>query len=323
MIRLFKSRRETPAGSTETSLQALLAYQESESELPTVVTIEDTVPTRFLENLIAATCRILRNKRSVIPTIVATELITNLAHAEFKGSVITISADGNQLTVSDHGPGIPNKHDALLFGYYGKPPSRYRSLVRGAGTGLPLAHQLITAVGGQLILANNLTGGTVATALVEVPAGMEVQDADLLEDGAIAAEQEFPIDIPEENATAKAGDHPEGTEYIYLRSTDSETDPDQRNGAESTQLNMQGPAVAEALSDLETKLSRRQRRVLFLVADLGEVGPSTASTELDMSISTAFRDLVILEEMGLVQADANGKRSLTPFGARVIAALSV
>ena len=82
---------------------------------------------------------------------------------------------------------------------------------------------------------------------------------------------------------------------------------------------MQGPAVAEALSDLQTKLSRRQRRVLFLVADLGEVGPSTASAELDMSVSTAFRDLVTLQEMGLVQSDENGKRSLTPLGARVIA----
>lgn len=322
MIRLLRSRRMKATSPGERRLRALLAYQESESELPKVIPIEDTVPTRFLENLISATCRILKDKNSSIPTVVAAELITNLVHAEFKRTVITISANGDQLNVSDHGPGIPNKDDALLFGYYGEPPKRYRSLVRGAGTGLPLAHQLITAVGGQLILADNLNGGTVATAMMGVNGRHSSPEHCLCEEN-IAPTQGSPVDREAENAAAEEGDHPEETEYNYLRITDPETDPGQQDEAKLAQLKTQGPAVAEALSNLQTKLSRRQRRVLFLVADLGEVGPSTASAELDMSLSTAFRDLVMLEEMGLVQSDANGKRSLTSLGARVIAALSV
>jgi len=322
LIKLLRTRRIKPNHPEETRLQALLVYQEAESELPKVIPIEDTIPSRFLENLISATCRILKDKGSSIPTIVATELITNLAHAEFNRSVITISANGDQLTVSDHGPGIPNKDDALLFGYYGEPPKRYRSLVRGAGTGLPLAHHLITAIGGQLVLTDNLDGGTVATAVMSFN-GQHRSSKHCYYEENTASRDNSPVDKGAENTTAEAGDHPLETEYNYLRITDPKTDPGQQDESESAQLNTQGPAVAEALSDLQTKLSRRQRRVLFLVADFGEVGPSAASTELDMSLSTAFRDLVTLEEMGLVQSDANGKRSLTSLGARVIAALSV
>ena len=137
-----------------------------------------------------------------------------------------------------------------------------------------------------------------------------------------ALEHRFPPGFEGEKAPIQEGDSLERTESYNVRTTERTASQGSRDEVEPTQVSMQGPAVVEALSDLQTKLSRRQRRVLFLVADLGEVGPSTASTELDMSLSTAFRDLVTLEEMSLVQSDENGKRSLTPLGARVIAALT-
>ena len=325
MMKFLRNIRETPIDLEHSHLLALLAYQETASATPTIVTIADEVPTRFLENLVSSTCHILEEKNSLIPMPVAIELITNLVHAEFRRCVITISADGNQLTVSDHGPGIPDKKKALLLGYYGEPPESYRALIRGAGTGLPLARQLITSAGGELTLADNLTGGTVATALIRLPVKQAVSDLDIdsTREAIDAIRPDPSRGRPGENAVVQAGDPIQQTEDYYLRITDPKAGPSQQTDAELTQLNTQGPAVAEALSDLQTKLSRRQRRVLFLVADLGEVGPSTASTELDMSLSTAFRDLVVLEEMGLVQSDPNGKRSLTPLGARVIAALSV
>lgn len=324
-MKFLRNIRETPTDIKHSHLSALLAYQETASATPTILTIGDEVPTRFLESLISSTCHILEEKHSLIPMSVVTELISNLVHAEFRRCVVTISANGNQLIVSDQGPGIPDKEKALLLGYYGEPPELYRSLIRGAGTGLPLARQLITTAGGELILADNLAGGTVATVLIPSPVEQTVPELDIDSakeiTGGITPDPSW--GRPGENAVTQAGDPVQETEDYYLRMTDPKAGPSQRTDAELTQLNTQGPAVAEALSDLQTKLSRRQRRVLFLVADLGEVGPSTASTELDMSLSTAFRDLVVLEEMGLVQSDPNGKRSLTPLGARVIAALSV
>ncbi len=62
------------------------------------------------------------------------------------------------------------------------------------------------------------------------------------------------------------------------------------------------------------KLTDRQRKVLFLVTELGSVGPSRVASELSISLSTAFRDLALLEKFGLIKTVANGKRALTSDG---------
>jgi len=61
-------------------------------------------------------------------------------------------------------------------------------------------------------------------------------------------------------------------------------------------------------------LNKRQKRVLFLVTELGEAGPSKIAAEIDVSLSTAYRDLTLLEELDLIQSDEHGKRSLTTKG---------
>ncbi|MCX8033371.1 MAG: ATP-binding protein [Thermoleophilia bacterium] len=58
-------------------------------------------------------------------------------------------------------------------------------------------------------------------------------------------------------------------------------------------------------------LSQRQLKTLLLVMELGPVGPTRIAEELGVSTSTAYRDLVSLEELGLVAAEASGRRSLT------------
>lgn len=60
-------------------------------------------------------------------------------------------------------------------------------------------------------------------------------------------------------------------------------------------------------------LSTRQKQVLALVMESGSAGPSLVSKELDVGISTAYRDLASLEEMGLITAEG-GKRRLTDAG---------
>jgi len=64
----------------------------------------------------------------------------------------------------------------------------------------------------------------------------------------------------------------------------------------------------------QIKLNKRQRQVLFLVTELGEAGPTKIATELNISLSTAYRDLSHLEQGGLIKTAANGKRSLTAAG---------
>jgi DNA-binding transcriptional ArsR family regulator len=61
-------------------------------------------------------------------------------------------------------------------------------------------------------------------------------------------------------------------------------------------------------------ISERQEKVLITVLECGEVGPSTVAEKLEISVSTAYRDLSVLEEHGLVAGDESGKRIITPLG---------
>lgn len=61
-------------------------------------------------------------------------------------------------------------------------------------------------------------------------------------------------------------------------------------------------------------ISERQEKVLITVLECGEVGPSTVAEKLEISVSTAYRDLSVLEEHGLVAGDESGKRVISPLG---------
>lgn len=61
------------------------------------------------------------------------------------------------------------------------------------------------------------------------------------------------------------------------------------------------------------RLSTRQKHVLALVLESGSVGPSLVAKELGVGVSTAYRDLASLEELGLMVAQG-GKRNLTDLG---------
>lgn len=68
-------------------------------------------------------------------------------------------------------------------------------------------------------------------------------------------------------------------------------------------------------------LTTRQKQVLSLVLELGEVGPTIVSKELSVALSTAYRDLAYLEQGGLIESDASGKRVLTDEGSSYLDSL--
>jgi len=61
-------------------------------------------------------------------------------------------------------------------------------------------------------------------------------------------------------------------------------------------------------------LTDRQKQALSIILELGSVGPSALSRELDVGVATAYRDLAFLEEAGLIAGDETGKRTLTVYG---------
>jgi anti-sigma regulatory factor (Ser/Thr protein kinase) len=58
----------------------------------------------------------------------------------------------------------------------------------------------------------------------------------------------------------------------------------------------------------------RQKKVLLLIAELGAAGPTTIAKELDISHSTAYRELQALRDLNLVTGRGRGKRTLTEEG---------
>jgi hypothetical protein len=77
-------------------------------------------------------------------------------------------------------------------------------------------------------------------------------------------------------------------------------------------------AAAEPAGELEPtalpRLTDRQKHVLSVILELGSVGPTVLSRELEVGVATAYRDLALLESAGLIAADQIGQRTLTPYG---------
>jgi anti-sigma regulatory factor (Ser/Thr protein kinase) len=61
-------------------------------------------------------------------------------------------------------------------------------------------------------------------------------------------------------------------------------------------------------------LPERQLKTLLLAVELAPVGPTRVAQELGVSTSTAYRDLVYLEEAGYVASGDSGHRSVTDQG---------
>jgi anti-sigma regulatory factor (Ser/Thr protein kinase) len=72
------------------------------------------------------------------------------------------------------------------------------------------------------------------------------------------------------------------------------------------------PPYAEGVGGLS--LTQRQNNILFLLSEGESLGPSRISDELNIGVSTAHRDLVKLQEVGLICSNVNGKRFLSDMG---------
>jgi anti-sigma regulatory factor (Ser/Thr protein kinase) len=73
-------------------------------------------------------------------------------------------------------------------------------------------------------------------------------------------------------------------------------------------------APSEPDEPMGVRLSVRQKQVLSLAMELAAVGPTSVANELGVAVSTAYRDLAFLEEIGLIATDGAGKRALTDEG---------
>jgi predicted HTH transcriptional regulator len=62
------------------------------------------------------------------------------------------------------------------------------------------------------------------------------------------------------------------------------------------------------------EVSPRQKKILLLIAELGAAGPTSVAKELKISHSTAYRELLALQALGLLAGKGRGRRTLTEEG---------
>ena len=73
-------------------------------------------------------------------------------------------------------------------------------------------------------------------------------------------------------------------------------------------------AGAEKTAPAAPQLSTRQKKILVLLMELNVAGPSALAKELGVAPATAYRELHLLEKMGLVHSRGDGKRALSEGG---------
>lgn len=167
-----------------------------------------------------------------------------------------------------------------------------RAVRPGFTTASSAMKQFIRGVGSGLPIVREFLTVTGGTLLIE----------DNLGAGAVVT-----ISLAEERA--------EQTLATPVRSADAVAKADSQQGDDAL------PFVAELLLP-GVRLSTRQKHVLALVMENGTVGPSMVASELGVGVSTAYRDLASLEEVGLIAADDGGKRHLTENGQRYLDSLA-
>jgi hypothetical protein len=224
-----------------------IAIYDTLTSPPRVVAVEEEDLPALIASLAEKTDHHCREQGGQVPYSVIQELIENLLHAYFRDVVITILDNGQTIRISDHGPGVGDKDRAFQPGFT-TATAEQRAIIRGVGSGLPLARESLQFLRGILTVEDNLGGGAV-----------------------------FTIKMP---TTPQPAAPPPGV-----------------------------PAV---------KLTSRQTKILVLLMELGSAGPTQVAKELGFSAATAFRELAVLQEMGLIHSLDGGKRALREEGLRLL-----
>ena len=293
-----------------------IASYDSMSSLPRTLDLSSDDFSTFVDEVSSRVYALCREKHGSVPFVVIREAVENLVHAEFADAVVTVLPDGNTVRISDHGPGVSDKQRAFLPGFTTASASM-RDLIKGVGSGLPIMRESLAAMGGWITVEDNLGAGAVVT--ISSSGVAASADAE-----AVPRLRAIPSETPSEQlsgrtvqASASAAQSEErladtdrlGQEQVRQDSSGDQSNKGRDEGSPSS-------SQPSEMSDeaLDATLSSRQKKVFLLIAEMGEIGPSVVTKELDISLSTAYRDLVTLEELNLVVSLDGGKRKLTKRG---------
>ena len=257
-----------------------VAIYDNMRSIPRVVDIKSKTINDFIDKTSQKIYSLSHEIGGKIPYTIIKEIIENLIHADFSEITITILNNGNHIIVSDQGPGIEDKEKVFLPGYTSA-TSEMKKYIRGVGSGLPIVKETIMLSGGSIKITDNIKRGAVVS---------------------------LKLDSLQKNPNS-------------LNTTSKNTIPPSINDSRPSDDGLINPEDA-LLDDFkkpgDIPLSLRQTKILFLILELEQAGPSIIAKELGFSLSTSHRELVYLEEKKFLAPTTPGKRKLTLKGIKYL-----
>jgi signal transduction histidine kinase len=86
-------------------------------------------------------------------------LLDNAGKWSAEGGVVEVRVDGGEVTVRDHGPGIPPEHAEHVFQRFWRAPEARRT--PGSGLGLAIVQQVARTHGGEVRVEQAEGGGAL------------------------------------------------------------------------------------------------------------------------------------------------------------------
>lgn len=153
---------------------ALLAVYDAMTAPPRVEQIAAASPRELIEAVAARTYQVARECGGLLPYTVIREVVENFIHAGFDEVVVSVLDSGRTIRFADQGPGIQDKDRAFLPGFTTATEDMKR-VIRGVGSGLPVARECLTFSGGSIEVDDNLGCGTVVTLRMDPVAAPTVE----------------------------------------------------------------------------------------------------------------------------------------------------
>lgn len=182
-------RPHSTADSVSFGTTALVAVYDALTAPPRVERVSGDSARDLIENLTTRAYQVSHEAGGQIPYTVIREIVENFIHAGFDEVVVSVLDGGQTLRFADQGPGIPDKTRVFLPGFT-TASSDMKHVIKGVGSGLPVARECLTFSGGTIEIDDNLGAGTVVTLRMTSP----VQPAEVEPESGRATE---PYEPPE------------------------------------------------------------------------------------------------------------------------------
>jgi hypothetical protein len=320
-----------------------IAVYDNLRSIPRIIDLNFVSIDDFINNTAEKIYSVSREQGGRIPFTIIKEVVENLIHANFSEIVITILNNGNKIMISDQGPGIPDKERAVQPGFTSA-TSEMKKYIRGVGSGLPIVKETISFSGGSIDIKDNIKNGTVVILSINTDDKnneyLDLSIGELKNDNAklsssdknnfdnvaynnihnIKDNKVFNANIKNNASNANADD---AASNIDIRENSniekaSNFKTSLENNVNEYLIKKEKKQVEEYGEFRSLKLTLRQIKILYLVLELEEVGPSIVSKELGFSLSTSFRELSFLEKKGLLKVYSSGKKRLSKKGTKYL-----